>query len=137
MGQLATDGDPSNFARIQHLYRHDLAALRRDLRGRRYDDQATRRAIAEVDREHDYLMDPHTAVGYLALRDELAGEAAGTVGVVLATAHPAKFREVVEPVIGREIELPPQLASRLGKPVLSEELANDVAELKRRLLDWE
>ncbi len=138
-------GDPSNFARILHLYAQNLGALRDDLTGRRYDDAATRRAIAEVDSEHGYLMDPHTAVGYLALRDHLAAEdstsprsgAGETLGIVLSTAHPAKFGEVVEPVIGRQIELPPQLAERLEEPVLSEPLASDVAELKRRLLDWE
>ena len=129
-------GDPSNFARIEHLYEHDVDALRADVRGRWYDDGATRRAIAEVDRDHGYLMDPHTAVGYLALRDVLAGEPEETVGIVLATAHPAKFRDEVEPVVGREIELPPQLAERLDEPVLSEELANDVTELKRRLGEW-
>ena len=81
-------------------------------------------------------MDPHTAVGYLALRDALAGEADDTLGVMLSTAHPAKFGEVVESVIDREIELPPQLAERLDGPALSEPLANDVAELKGRLLEW-
>ena len=130
-------GDPSNFARILHLYAEDLGALRTDLTGRRYNDAATRRAIAEVDGEHGYLMDPHTAVGYLALRDVLAGEDVATLGIVLATAHPAKFGDVVEPVIGRKIELPPQLAERLDDPVLSEPLADDDAELKRRLLDWQ
>ncbi len=130
-------GDPSNFARILHLYAEDLGALRGDVTGRCYDDDTTRRAIAEVDREHGYLMDPHTAVGYLALRDTLAGEDAAALGIVLATAHPAKFGEVVEPVIGREIELPPQLAERLEEPVLSEPLARDISELKRRLLDWQ
>ncbi len=129
-------GDPSNFTRILHLYAEDLDALRRDLTGRRYDDDATRRAIAEVEREHGYLMDPHTAVGYLALRDALEDGDVEAVGVVLSTAHPAKFGEVVEPVIGREIDLPLQLAERLHAPVLSEPLANDVAELKQRLLDW-
>ncbi len=130
-------GDPSNFARILHLYGEDLDALRSDLTGRRYDDAATRRAIVEVEREHGYLMDPHTAVGYLALRDALAGEDSRALGVVLSTAHPAKFGDVVEPVIGREIDLPPQLAERLDAPVLSESLASDVAELKQRLLDWD
>lgn len=130
-------GDPSNFARILHLYTEDLDALRSDLVGRCYDDDATRRAIAEVEREHGYLMDPHTAVGYLALRDTLAGEDDSTLGVVLSTAHPAKFGEVVEPVIGRRIDIPPQLAERLDAPVLSEPLATEVTELKQRLLDWE
>ncbi len=128
-------GDPSNFVRILHLYGGDLDALRADLSGRRYDDAATRRAIAGVDREHGYLMDPHTAVGVLAARDALAGDL-DSVAVVLATAHPAKFREVVEPVVGREIDLPPRLAERLDHPLLSEPLANDAGELKRRLLDW-
>ena len=134
-------GDPSNFVRILHLYGGDAEALRRDVRGRRYDDAATRRAIAEVESHHGYLMDPHTAVGYLALRDVLADKPAGSdgemTGVVLATAHPAKFREVVEPVIGREIELPERLAVRLHEPVLSEELPNDASELRSRLLGWD
>ncbi len=129
-------GDPSNFARILHLYGGDAEALRADLVGRRYDDAATRAAIAEVERDHGYLMDPHTAVGYLAVRDQLAGEDPATLGIVLSTAHPAKFGEVVEPVIGRNLELPPQLAERLDDPLLSEPLATDVAELRRRLLDW-
>ncbi len=130
-------GDPSNLARIQHFYGHDVAALGVDVRGERYDDDATRRAIAEVDREHGYLMDPHTAVGYLALRDVLKDEPEETVGVVIATAHPAKFGDEVEPVIGRRIELPARLAARLHDPVLAEDLADDVAELKRRLVAWE
>jgi threonine synthase len=130
-------GDPSNFVRIRHLYRDAPERLHDHLVGRSYDDGETAAAIREVDRERGYLMDPHTAVGYLALRDVLPERSPETVGIVLSTAHPAKFREVVEPVIGREIELPPQLASRLGHPVLSEELGNDVEELKARLLDWE
>ena len=129
-------GDPSNLARIRHLYGDDLGALRADLTGRRYDDEATRRAIADVDRRYGYLMDPHTAVGYRALTDVLAGEDDSALGVVLSTAHPAKFGEVVEPVIGRKIELPSHLAERLDAEVLSEPLAVDAGELKERLLAW-
>lgn len=130
-------GDPSNFARIRYLYRDDPKRLHDDLVGRSYDDAATAAAIREVDGKHGYLMDPHTAVGYLALLEVLAERPADTRGIVLATAHPAKFREIVEPIVGRKIELPPQLASRLGHPVLSEELGNDAEALKARLLDWE
>ncbi len=129
-------GDPSNFARILHLYGGDREALRRDVEGRRYDDTATCEAIREVDRRHGYLMDPHTAVGYLALTDALREAPPEAVGIVLATAHPAKFLEVVEPVVGREVPLPPQLASRLGLPLVAEELPDDFAELRHRLLAW-
>ncbi len=80
---------------------------------------------------------PHTAVSNLALRDGLANEPADTISIVLATAHPAKFQEVVKPVIERKIELLARLAERLHEPVLSEELPNDVGELRRRLLEWE
>ena len=95
-------GDPSNFARIRHLYsdRGDpLEALRRDLAGRSFDDRTTRRAMRGMQENHGYLMDPHTAVGYLGLKQELDALGGGT-GVVLATAHPAKFGDVIREVVG-------------------------------------
>ncbi len=95
-------GDPSNFARIRHLYsdRGDpLEALRRDLAGRSFDDRTTRRAMRGMRENHGYLMDPHTAVGYLGLKQELDALGGG-IGVVLATAHPAKFDDVIRDVIG-------------------------------------
>ena len=70
---------------------------------------------AEVESEHGYLMDPHTAVGYLALRDVLTGEDDATFGIVLATAHPAKFGEIVEAAIGQPIPMPGSLAGALDR----------------------
>lgn len=130
-------GDPSNFDRILHLYEGDIDVLRAHLRGHRYDDEATQRAIAEVAGKHGYVLDPHTAVGWLALQDTLPGEPAGTRGIVLGTAHPAKFREVVEPVLGRTVLLPPALGERLHAEVKSEPLPGDVEALARRLSDWD
>ena len=129
-------GDPSNFDRILHLYDGDLDVLRAHLTGHRYDDEATRRAIAEVANRHGYVLDPHTAIGWLALRDTLPNEPAGTQGIVLGTAHPAKFREIVEPVLHRTVLLPPALAERLHAEVKSEPLTDDVNELGRRLAEW-
>lgn len=129
-------GNPSNFVRIRHLYGDQLEALRRDVRGFAFDDAATRQAIRDVDREFGYLMDPHTAVGYLALLEDLTSRAGDTRGVVLSTAHPAKFLDVVEPVIGRKLDLPPALAERLAYPVLSEPIANSLPELKSKLSTW-
>ena len=87
-------GNPSNFARIVHLYSsagEPLERIRRDLSGRAFDDQATRRAMRDVHDRTGYLLDPHTAVGYLGLKAELEAQGGGT-GVVLATAHPGEVR---------------------------------------------
>lgn len=129
-------GDPSNLARIRRLYRDDLELLRRDVLGLRVDDETTRETIRRIDREHGYLLDPHTAVGFHALEGVLAERDEATAGIVLATAHPAKFGEIVESAVGRSIPLPARLAERLDYPVHSERLPNDAKELKRRLLSW-
>jgi threonine synthase len=109
-------GAPSNFERIQWLYDHDDEAIRRDMAGAVFDDQTVRRAIAGVYREHGYLMDPHGAIGWLALNEVMATLPEDVQGVFLATAHPAKFREVVEPVIGERVALPPVLQEAIARP---------------------
>ena len=108
-------GDPSNLARILHLYANDLDALRRDVGAWSATDDETRECIGSVHRRTGRVLDPHTAVGLLGLQRELAGSSRDVDGVVIATAHPAKFREVVEPVIGEEVELPARLAAHLDK----------------------
>jgi len=108
-------GAPSNFERVQSLYGGDLAALRRDVVGYSYTDAQVIEEIGRVDKAHGYLLDPHSAIAWLALQDRLASEPRAC-GVFLATAHPAKFREVVEPAIGRSIELPRPLADAIARP---------------------
>ncbi len=134
-------GNPSNFDRILHLYGGDADRLRGDVWGAALSDDETLEAIAEVDRRLGYVMDPHTAVGYLGLRQVLARRGLdasedGVRGIVLSTAHPAKFGESVEPAIGRSVPLPDALAVHLDKEVVSEPLPADAQELKRRLLAW-
>jgi len=102
-------GNPSNFERIHSLYDRDVTRLRRDVAGRAYDDDATRRCMADTFRRHGYLLDPHSAVGMLALQDEMR-QRPGVAGIVLGTAHPAKFADVVESAIGHPVVPPPQLA---------------------------
>ena len=121
-------GAPSNFERIQFLYGGDLAALRRDVVGAAYDDATIVAAIGRVYREHGYLLDPHGAVAWLGLHEHLDADPA-TRGVFLATAHPAKFREVVEPAIGRSIPLPPALADAVARPRHSARIPADYADL--------
>ncbi len=102
-------GDPSNLARILHLYGGRVEGLRGDLVGRKVTDAETQSSIRKVHGDTGYILDPHTAVGFTALEKELATRPAMT-GVLLATAHPAKFAEVVEPVIGEVLPIPPELA---------------------------
>jgi threonine synthase len=108
-------GAPSNLERMQALYGGDLEALRRDVAGFAYDDARIVAEIADVHRRHGYLLDPHSAIAWLALNEYLAGEPDAS-GVFVATAHPSKFREVVEPAIGETIPLPPALEEAVARP---------------------
>jgi threonine synthase len=126
-------GAPSNFERMQWIYGGDLAALRRDVTGFAYDDARVVAEIGRVYREHRYLLDPHGAIGWLAINDMLRTMDPDAVGVFLATAHPAKFREVVEPAIGEEVPLPPVLAEAITRPRFSMKLSSEYADLRALL----
>ena len=125
-------GAPSNFERVQAMYGGDLEALRRDVAGRAYEDSRVVAEIGSVYRAHGYLLDPHSAIAWLALQDVLASDR-DAAGVFIATAHPAKFREVVEPAIGAPVPLPPALAEALARPRRSVSMAAEYAELERFL----
>ena len=124
-------GAPSNFERMRAMYGDSFESLRCDIVGAAYDDATVVAEIRNVYRRNGYLLDPHGAIAWLGLRDHLK---AGERGVFLATAHPAKFREVVEPAIGESIPLPPVLADAIKRPRHAERLAVDYAALKQRLL---
>jgi threonine synthase len=106
-------GHPSNFERMQWLYDGDIEAMRAAVIGSRHTDDEIKRTIRRVYDESSYLLDPHSAIGYLGL---MKRRLPGQTGVFLATAHPAKFREVVEPVLNRTIETPAPLAEALARP---------------------
>jgi threonine synthase len=108
-------GAPSNLERMQALYGGDFEALRHDVAGFAYDDARIVAEIADVHRRHGYLLDPHSAIAWLALNEYLAGDP-DAQGVFVATAHPSKFREVVEPAIGETIPLPPALEAAVARP---------------------
>ncbi|SHO61357.1 threonine synthase [Algoriphagus zhangzhouensis] len=104
-------GNPSNFPRLLALYGNDGALFREKVKGYFYDDQETVKAIQSV-KPNGYTLDPHGAVGYLGLKAFMDGNP-GYVGVFLETAHPGKFRDVVEEALGEELVLPERLAAFL------------------------
>ncbi|WP_440999139.1 threonine synthase [Fodinibius sp. SL11] len=134
-------GNPSNFARIVDLYNGEYQQMKRQIWGASFSDSETQQAIKKVFSKHEYLMDPHTAVGYGAVQQYIRweqgyfGESASTPKIILSTAHPAKFKDVIEPVIGAGIEIPDRLKACLEKQKKSTVLRNEYGELKQWLLN--
>lgn len=95
-------GAPSNFERLQYLYNDDVAAMRSEIRGIVVTDAQTTATIISVHHQHSYLLDPHTAVAWCA---------SCPADVILSTAHPAKFPEVITPLVGTAPSIPSQLAT--------------------------
>ena len=110
-------GHPSNFDRMLWLYDRNVDAMRADVTGVRHTDDEIRNTIRDVYQRTGYLLDPHSAIGYLGLEGQVGREGQeGQVGIFLATAHPAKFGEIVEPIIGRPVEKPAALADAIALP---------------------
>lgn len=124
-------GDPSNFARILALYENSHDAIAAEISGCTYNDDQIREAIKETFNKYHYLLDPHGAVGYSALRDHLQAD---EVGVFLETAHPAKFKDTVEPIVG-SIEIPAKLQAFMKGKKQSIELSKDFATFKNFLMN--
>jgi len=126
-------GAPSNFERMRAMYGDQFEALRCDVVGAAFKDATVVSEIGEVYRREKYLLDPHGAIAWLGLQQTLTSDKRSP-GVFLATAHPAKFREVVEPAIGETIPLPRALAEAIKRPRHSERLPVDYDVLKQLLL---
>ena len=98
-------GNPSNFVRILEIFNHQFPELKNKLSSYSITDDETIATIKEVYDKHNYLLDPHGAVGYLALKRYLADHP-GENGIFLETAHPVKFPGAVEKITGKTIEAP-------------------------------
>jgi len=126
-------GAPSNFIRIQKIMNNDLIKLRKLLTGFSYTDDETKKAIKELFDDHNYMADPHGAVGYLGLKDYLAQEQDDQYGVFLETAHPVKFLDVVEDTLKTTVPVPERIAALMEKEKQSVPIQN-YEELKAYLL---
>lgn len=124
-------GDPSNLERIRWLYRDQPSNLRKDVTGFSVTDEETSACIAETYARTGYVLDPHSAVGVLA-RTHYDDVSEGPA-VVLSTAHPAKFPEVVEQAIGRPVALPEGIASVMDAEEHMEEISAELGALSAAL----
>lgn len=125
--------DPSNFVRILELFGRDKTALRQVMDAVCIGEQETLDAVSGVWREHGYLMDPHGAVGFVALRRHLDSNP-GERGFFLQTAHPVKFPDCVESATGREVEMPLRLAALMALPKRARMVEPVYGELRDAIL---
>ncbi len=128
-------GNPSNFPRLLALNDNDEAKIKERVMGTWFTDEQTSACLNEVYAQHDYVMCPHTAVGYLGMQAYLKKTGSKANGVVLGTAHPAKFSEVVAPLIGQEPQMPAHLAEIIAREKKSHRMGPDFDALKSFLLN--
>ncbi len=125
--------NPSNFVRIMEIFEQQLPNLKKSLSAVSVDDDTTRSTLRRVFDEHQYLLDPHGAVGYHALEQYLSNHPS-LKGMVLETAHPVKFYDVVEPIILEAVSIPTAISEQLKLDKKSVLMENNTAALNDFLL---
>ncbi|MEP7144370.1 MAG: threonine synthase [Ferruginibacter sp.] len=126
-------GDPSNFIRILELFHHRFNDLQNIMSSCSISDGETKATLKSVYQTSQYLLDPHGAVGFRALQNYLQKHP-GQKGIVLETAHPVKFYDVVEPVIGELVSIPGSIQAQLKLEKKSTKINADGKLLKAFLL---
>ena len=125
-------GDPSNFARILDLYKSSHAEICNHISGATYSDDEIAATMKKCYEHTGYVLDPHGACGYQALKDNLKD---GETGVFLETAHPAKFKEKVDAILSTDIKIPTRLADFMKGKKQSLEMEANFAAFKQFLLN--
>ena len=125
-------GDPSNFARILDLYNNSHATIAATISGATFSDEEIRHALKSCYDNNKYILDPHGACGYMALK---AGLQEGETGVFGESAHPAKFKETVENAIGNTIEIPARLAAFMKGEKKTVSLSKNFDDFKNFLMN--
>ena len=124
-------GDPSNFARIYDLYGKSHERISSLISGATYSDEQIRETMRQCYEETGYILDPHGACGYQALVDGLKE---GETGIFCETAHPAKFKEKVDDILGIDVDIPVRLRAFMQGEKQSVPMTKDFADFKRYLL---
>jgi threonine synthase len=125
-------GNPSNFARMLELFQHDVQAMAACIQGFWLDDAGILKTMQAIYQNHQYVADPHGAIGYAALQHLLKPD---ETGIFLETAHPAKFGDVVEKALAFSPELPERLAKLLQKEKKSINVKSDYPNFRAWMLD--
>jgi len=124
-------GNPSNFVRIMEIMQNNFESLQKGLTSYSYDDAVTASTIHRVYKTNNYILDPHGAVAFLAA-EQFIQEQKGVSAIILETAHPVKFPEVVEEAIGETIAIPDSVKFLLDKDKVSIPMGASFAGFK----DW-
>ena len=124
-------GDPSNFARILDLYGNSHERITSLISGATYSDERISETMQECYKSSGYILDPHGACGYQALKELLKP---GETGVFCETAHPAKFKEKVDEILNTNIEIPERLAAFMRGTKLSIPMSKDFKTFKKFLM---
>lgn len=124
-------GDPSNFARILDLFGNDHSRISSLITGATYTDAQIAETMKQCYDTTGYILDPHGACGYRALKEQLRP---GETGVFLETAHPAKFKDTVSPIIGTEVVIPDRLAAFMNGAKQSVPMPADFEDFKSYLI---
>jgi len=127
-------GAPSNFARMMDLFGSEWNTIKHEVSGYAYSDEETSAELLRIYKDYDYLIDPHGAVGTLALEEYLKDHP-GKQGVVLETAHPSKFKPDVENIIGGPIDVPARLAELADKEKVATQMTIDYAPFKQWVIE--
>ena len=125
-------GDPSNFTRVLDLYKGSHKAICEEISGATYTDNQIAETLKACYRENNYLLDPHGACGYRALKEKLQTT---ENGIFLETAHPAKFLETVEQIIGEKVEIPQKLQEFMKGKKESISISKEFESFKKYLLN--
>ncbi len=128
-------GNPSNFERMKSLFTDDVSEFRKEIESYSFSDEETKSAMITVKNEFNYILDPHGAVAYLGLQRYSEKSSQDFVGVLLETAHPAKFVEVVENVLKEKIKIPEKLGAFNKKEKQSIEFSADFESVKNYLIE--
>lgn len=126
-------GNPSNFYRMENLFGEDHSSMCEMITGYSFSDGKTEQAMKQVHTDHGYLLDPHGAVGYLGLYEFLKDHPE-YVGIFLETAHPAKFKEVVDEAVGLDIAIPKVLEDTLSGEKKAVEIEANYEKFKQYLM---